>query len=83
MSNMTILVILYYFQGLENSLESKEETSYFNRMYVCIISGEKNVSRARELCAWWRACKQRTRKEVLARTKLHARKSIKALLSST
>ena len=34
MSNMTILVILYFFQGLENSLESKEETSYFNKMYV-------------------------------------------------
>ena len=49
MSNMTILVILYYFQGLENSLESKEETSYFNKMYVCIISAEKNVSRAREI----------------------------------
>ena len=49
MSNMTILVILYYFQGLENSLESKEETSYFNKMYVCIISGEKNVSRAWEI----------------------------------
>ena len=49
MSNMAILVILYYFQGLENSLESKEETSYFNRMYVCIIFGEKNVSRAREI----------------------------------
>ena len=44
MSEMTILVIFCYFQGLRTYLESKEKTSNFNKFYsVYITSTEKKL----------------------------------------
>ena len=44
MSKMTNLVMFCYLPGIETCLESKEQTSNFNKMfYLCIISSEKNL----------------------------------------
>ena len=37
-SKMTIWVIIRYFKGLPTSLESKEETSKFSKIFFCVYN---------------------------------------------